>query len=35
VQVSSHRDDWHRYLLVGSDTARQRWLRRLLFWKTS
>jgi protease PrsW len=35
VQVSSHRDDWHRYLLVGSDSARQRWLKRLLFWRTS
>jgi len=33
VQVSSHRDDWHRYLLVGSDSARGRWLRRLQFWK--
>jgi RsiW-degrading membrane proteinase PrsW (M82 family) len=35
VQVSSHRDDWHRYLLVGSDSPRQRWLKRLMFWKTS
>jgi len=35
VQVSSHRDDWHRYLLVGSDSARHRWLKRLQFWKVS
>ena len=35
VQVSSHRDDWHRYLLVGSDSVRTRWLKRLLFWKAS
>ena len=35
VQVSSHRDDWHRYLLVGSDSSRHRWLRRLMFWKVS
>jgi protease PrsW len=34
VQVTSHRDDWHRYLLVGSDSARSRWLKRLQFWKT-
>jgi RsiW-degrading membrane proteinase PrsW (M82 family) len=33
VQVTTHRDDWHRYLLVGSDSARMRWLRRLQFWK--
>ncbi|HKH73216.1 MAG TPA: PrsW family glutamic-type intramembrane protease [Vicinamibacterales bacterium] len=33
VQVTSHRDDWHRYLLVGNDSARMRWLRRLQFWK--
>ena len=33
VQVTSHRDDWHRYLFVGSDSARMRWLRRLQFWK--
>ena len=33
VQVTTHRDDWHRYLLVGSDSARTRWLRRLQFWK--
>ena len=33
VQVTTHRDDWHRYLLVGSDSARMRWLRRLPFWK--
>ena len=33
VQVTTHRDDWHRYLLVGSDSARMRWLRRLKFWK--
>jgi hypothetical protein len=24
VQVTSHRDDWHRYLLVGGDSARHR-----------
>jgi len=35
VQVSSHRDDWHRYLLVGGDSPRQRWLKRLMFWRTS
>lgn len=34
VQVTSHRDDWHRYLLVGSDSTRHRWLKRLQFWKT-
>jgi RsiW-degrading membrane proteinase PrsW (M82 family) len=33
VQVTTHRDDWHRYLLVGSDSPRARWLRRLQFWK--
>jgi protease PrsW len=33
VQVTTHRDDWHRYLLVGSDSPRTRWLRRLQFWK--
>jgi len=33
VQVSSHRDDWHRYLLVGSDSPRHGWLGRLRFWK--
>ena len=33
VQVTTHRDDWHRYLLVGSDSRRTRWLRRLQFWK--
>jgi len=34
VQVSSHRDDWHRYLLVGTDSERHRWLRRLVgSWK--
>ena len=35
VQVTTHRDDWHRYLLVGSDSGRRRWLRRLSFWKAS
>ena len=33
VQVTSHRDDWHRYLLVGSDSPRARWFKRLQFWK--
>jgi RsiW-degrading membrane proteinase PrsW (M82 family) len=35
VQVTSHRDDWHRYLLVGSESARHSWLRRLQFWRSS
>ena len=35
VQVTSHRDDWHRYLLVGSEPTPHRWLRRLQFWKAS
>ena len=35
VQVTSHRDDWHRYLLVGSESTPHRWLRRLQFWKAS
>ena len=35
VQVTSHRDDWHRYLLVGGDSARHHWLKRLQFWKAS
>jgi hypothetical protein len=35
VQVTSHRDDWHRYLLVGGDSARHPWLKRLQFWKAS
>ena len=34
IQVTSHRDDWHRYLLVGNDSARSRWFKRLQFWKT-
>jgi len=29
VQVTSDRDDWHRYLLIGSDTAGARLLRQL------
>ncbi len=34
VQVTSHRDDWHRYLLVGGDSTRHRWLRRVSFWRS-
>jgi RsiW-degrading membrane proteinase PrsW (M82 family) len=35
VQVTTHRDDWHRYLLVGNEPARHSWLRRLQFWRAS
>ena len=33
VHVTSHRDDWHRYLLTGTDSPGNRVIRRIQFWK--
>jgi RsiW-degrading membrane proteinase PrsW (M82 family) len=33
VHVTTHRDDWHRYLLTGSDAPRRGWNRLLQVWR--
>lgn len=33
VAVTSHRDDWHRYLLTENDSTRSRWSRVLQAWR--
>jgi hypothetical protein len=33
IQVTSHRDNWHRYVLIGSDSTRSRWSRFLPAWR--
>jgi len=33
IHVTSHRDDWHRYVLLGSDSTQSRWSRFLPAWR--
>jgi hypothetical protein len=33
VHVTTHRDDWHRYLLTGSDSPRHGWSRLTQLWR--
>jgi len=33
IHVTSHRDDWHRYLLIGGDASESRWRRYWRMWR--
>lgn len=34
IHVSSWRDDWHRYVLLGSDSTESRWFRFVRSWRS-